>query len=45
VDQGFVKKNAEITVGEHVASIAKQLGDQIVIRRFLRFQVGEAFAA
>jgi len=45
VDQGFVKKNGEITVGEHVAAVAKQLGEQIVIRRFLRFQVGESFAA
>lgn len=42
VDQGFVKKNSEISVKEHVASVAKQLGDEIVIRRFLRFQVGEA---
>jgi elongation factor Ts len=41
VDQGFVKKNSEISVKEHVASIAKQLGDQITIRRFVRFQVGE----
>lgn len=42
VDQGFVKKNSEISVKEHVGSIAKQLGDQITIRRFVRFQVGEA---
>lgn len=41
VDQGFVKRNSEISVKEHVASIAKQLGDEIVIRRFVRFQVGE----
>ncbi len=44
VDQGFVKKNSEISVKEHVASVAKQLGDEIKIRRFLRFQVGEATA-
>ena len=25
--------------------IAKQLGDEITIRRFIRFQVGESFAA
>jgi elongation factor Ts len=43
IDQGFVKRNAEVTVKEHVAGVAKQLGDEIVIRRFLRFQVGEAF--
>lgn len=41
--QGFVKRNGEITVQEHLAAVAKQLGDEITIRRFLRFQVGEAF--
>jgi len=41
VDQGFVKKNSEISVKEHVASVAKQLGDEITIRRFVRFQIGE----
>lgn len=45
VDQGFVKKNSEVSVREHVASIAKQLGDEITIRRFVRFQVGETPAA
>jgi elongation factor Ts len=44
VDQGFVKKNSEISVKEHVAQVAKQLGDEITIRRFVRFQVGEAAA-
>lgn len=44
VDQGFVKKNSEVTVKEHVASVGKELGDEISIRRFLRFQVGESFA-
>lgn len=44
VDQGFVKKNSEISVKEHVAQVAKQLGDEIAIRRFVRFQVGEAAA-
>jgi len=43
VDQGFVKKN-EISVKEHVGTIAKQLGDEIQIRRFVRFQVGESAA-
>jgi elongation factor Ts len=42
VDQGFVKKNSEVSVKEHVAGVAKQLGDEITIRRFVRFQVGEA---
>lgn len=41
VDQGFVKRNSEVNVKEHVAQIAKQLGDEITIRRFVRFQVGE----
>jgi elongation factor Ts len=44
VEQGFVKKNSEISVKEHVATVAKQLGDEITIRRFVRFQVGEAVA-
>src|SRR5438477_12336028 len=41
VDQGFVKKNSEVSVKEHMGSVAKQLGDEISIRRFVRFQVGE----
>lgn len=45
LDQGFVKQNSEITVKEHAASVAKRLGDEIVIRRFIRFQVGEAFTS
>lgn len=45
VDQGFVKKNSEVSVKEHMGSVAKQLGDEITIRRFVRFQVGEAPAA
>ncbi len=44
VDQGFVKKNSEISVKEHVAQVAKQLGDEVTIRRFVRFQVGESAA-
>jgi len=42
LDQGFVKKNSEISVKEHLGSVAKQLGDEITIRRFVRFQVGES---
>lgn len=45
VDQGFVKKNSEVSVKEHVGSVAKQLGDEIQIRRFVRFQVGESTSA
>jgi elongation factor Ts len=44
VDQGFVKRNSEVSVKEHVAQISKQLGDEVTIRRFVRFQVGEATA-
>lgn len=44
VDQGFVKRNSEISVKDHVAEVAKQLGDEISIRRFVRFQVGESAA-
>jgi len=42
LDQGFVKRNSEVTLKEHVAAVEKQLGDKIEIRRFVRFQVGEA---
>ena len=42
LDQGFVKRNSEVTVKEHMGSVAKQLGDEIAIRRFVRFQVGES---
>jgi elongation factor Ts len=42
LDQGFVKQNSEITVKEHVSALAKNLGDDVFIRRFVRFQVGEA---
>ena len=44
VDQGFVK-NPDMTVQQHVGTVSKVLGDEITIRRFLRFQVGEAAAA
>jgi len=42
VDQGFVKRNSEVSVKEHIGGIAKQAGDEIVIRRFARYQVGES---
>ncbi|MBI3852628.1 MAG: hypothetical protein HY298_20415 [Verrucomicrobia bacterium] len=44
LDQGFVKRNSEVTVKEHAASVAKKLDDEIAIRRFVRFQVGESLA-
>jgi len=45
LDQGFVKRNSEVSVKEHIGGIAKQLGGDIVIRRFARFQVGDSPAA
>jgi len=44
LDQGYVKQNGEVSVKQHVESVAKQLGDEITIRRFVRFQVGEEVA-
>lgn len=41
VEQGFVK-DPENTVRQHVEAVGKQLDDQLVIRRFLRWQVGES---
>lgn len=41
VEQGFVK-NPDLTVKAHIASVAKTLGDTVEVRRFLRYQVGEA---
>ncbi len=41
LEQGFVK-NPELKVSAHVAAVGAALGDTITVRRFLRFQVGEA---
>ncbi len=41
VDQGFVK-NPDQTIAQHVAEVGKKIGDEITIRRFVRFQVGES---
>lgn len=43
VDQGFVK-NPEVTVKQHVDTIGKKLGDEVTVRRFVRFKVGEGEA-
>ncbi|MCS1411379.1 MAG: Elongation factor Ts [Verrucomicrobia subdivision 3 bacterium] len=40
-DQGFIRQNGEVTVKEHIASVGKEMGDEFVVRRFLRFQIGE----
>ena len=45
VDQGFVKRNSDVTVREHVSEVGKLVGDDIAIRRFLRLQVGEVPAS
>jgi elongation factor Ts len=42
IDQVFVK--AETSVKDHIASVATQLGDDVTVRRFVRFQVGEVTA-
>lgn len=44
IDQGFVK-DPEKTVKAYIAEVGKKLGDEISIRRFVRFQVGESIAA
>jgi len=44
MDQAFVKRdqdNAEVSVKDHIARTGKKLGDEVSIRRFVRFQVGE----
>jgi elongation factor Ts len=44
VDQGFVK-DPEKTIATYIGEVGKKLGDEITVRRFLRFQVGEAVAS
>ncbi len=39
VDQDFVK--GEGSVKDHVTAVAKELGDEITIKAFIRFQIGE----
>ncbi|HRI14743.1 MAG TPA: translation elongation factor Ts [Verrucomicrobiota bacterium] len=41
LEQGFVK-NPDLKVEAHVASVGKALDDTLQVRRFLRYQVGEA---
>ena len=45
VDQGFVKRNSEVTVREHIAEVGKQVGDTLTVKRFIRFQVGEVVSS
>ncbi|MCE9609833.1 MAG: translation elongation factor Ts [Chthoniobacter sp.] len=43
IDQTFIK-NTDQTIAQLVAAKSKELGDNLVIRRFLRFMVGEEIA-
>lgn len=43
LEQPYVK-NPEITIQDHVTAKVAQLGENIVIRRFIRWQVGEEIA-
>jgi len=44
VDQAFIK-NPDQTISQLVAEKSKELGDNLVIRRFLRYSVGEQVGA
>lgn len=44
LEQPFVK-NPEITIKDHLTEKVAQLGENIVIRRFIRWQLGEETAA
>jgi elongation factor Ts len=44
VEQPFVK-NPEITIKDHITAKIAQLGENIVVRRFVRWQLGEEIAA
>ncbi|MSU33176.1 MAG: translation elongation factor Ts [Pedosphaera sp.] len=41
LEQGFVK-NPELKLEDHLGAVGKLLGDTLTVRRFFRFQVGEA---
>lgn len=43
VDQAFIK-NPDQTIAQLIAEKSKELGDNLVIRRFLRYSVGEQIA-
>ena len=44
IDQAFIK-NPDQTIAQLIADKSKELGDELVIRRFLRYSVGESIAA
>jgi elongation factor Ts len=41
VEQSFIRDNTK-TVKEHIDTVAAEVGSPIVVRRFVRFQVGDA---
>ncbi len=41
LEQGFVK-NPDLKLEAHVATVAKALSDTLTVRRFVRYQIGEA---
>ena len=41
IEQSFVK-NPEITIEDYLGDLASKLGENIIISRFVRFQLGEA---
>ncbi|MDR3207460.1 MAG: translation elongation factor Ts [Oscillospiraceae bacterium] len=43
LSQAFVKEN-KLTVAQHVAAVAKELGGEIEVTRFVRFEKGEGIA-
>jgi elongation factor Ts len=43
IDQAFIK-NPDQTIAQLIAAKSKELGDELVIRRFLRYSVGEQIA-
>lgn len=40
MEQAFIK-DAAVTIGEHLTSLIAKTGENIVIRRFMRYQLGE----
>jgi elongation factor Ts len=40
VEQPFVK-NTDVTIKDHLTNVVAKLGENIVIRRFVRWQLGE----
>lgn len=40
VDQAYVK-DADMTVGQYLADVSKQVGSPVAVKRFIRFETGE----